>query len=83
MYEQGLVVLDPFRPFRLAPSDRASSTELRLKVDGPRGVNLEIERSFNLNEWQFWRSITVGGLPTEVSDPEPAAPQCFYRASIR
>ena len=83
MYEQGLVVLDPFRPFRLGLLSRASSRELRLKVDGPRGVKLEIERSANLNEWQFWRSITLGGLPAEVSDPEPAAPQCFYRASIR
>lgn len=82
-YQGELVVLDLFRPFRLGLLGRASSRELRLKVDGPRGVKLDIERSSNVNEWQFWRSITLGGLPTKVSDPEPAAPQCFYRAIVR
>jgi hypothetical protein len=82
--DSGLVIFDLFRLFRLEPLTRNAANELRLKVDGPRGVSASIQRSTNLIEWEDWRSSTLGATPTEISDPDAAtALHHFYRGVIR
>jgi len=54
-----------------------------LRVDGPRGVNVRLQRSTNLTDWENWQSVSFGVAPVEFSDSEAAsAPRRFFRAII-
>ncbi len=81
--EQGFVIFDLFRPFRLDPLVGSSPDPFRLRLDGPRGVSVQVQRSTNLADWEHWQPITFGATPVEVSDPDAAAARHrFYRAVI-
>jgi hypothetical protein len=51
----------------------------RFSLCGPVGTTVRLQRSTNLQDWTEWRSVTLGGPLTEVTDPEPGSFQ-FYRA---
>lgn len=53
-----------------------NGTELTLS--GCAGQRCEIERSSDLIGWQTWNVVTLGANPTQVTDPDSAAP-AFYR----
>jgi hypothetical protein len=78
--EDGLVILDLFRPVRLEPLPSVSQGTFRLQVDGPRAVTVQLQRSSNLIDWQAWQPVTFGAAAIEVSDAEAAtSPHRFYR----
>ncbi len=81
-YATGVAVTgDLFRGFRLDALSPIASDAFRLRLDGPRGVPVRLQRSANLTDWQDWLPVTVGGSPAEMADSsEGAAPRRFYRA---
>lgn len=79
-----LTIFDLFRSFRLDPLVRDGNNDLRLKMDGPRGVSAWVQRSGDLRQWEDWQPVRFGAAPAELSDPDAVtAPRRFYRAAIR
>lgn len=77
----GLAILDLFRGFRLDALSSMASDAFRLRLDGPRGVPVRLQRSANLTDWQDWLPVTVGASSAEMADSsEGAAARRFYRA---
>lgn len=77
----GLAILDLFRPFGLELIPEHTSNRLRVRMNGPRGVNVRIQRSSDLIDWMNWQSTVLGGSPRDVSDAMAGPAQGrFYRA---
>jgi LVIVD repeat len=55
---------------------------LILRLSGSPGQTLHVQRSSSVTgEWKDWQTITLGEVPTELTDEEAAsADQIFYRA---
>jgi len=72
--------------FSLRPVLHLEAREMRAEafgvaVHGPAGLEVVVERSTNLVDWVDWQALTLGDLPTELSDTNaPSCPQTFYRA---
>ena len=73
-------------PLDLEPLPGIVSGTFRFLLDAsdvPRGVSVRLQRSNNLTDWQDWQSVTVGGIPIEVSESDAVmTPRRFYRAII-
>ena len=39
-----------------------------------------MQRSTNLQDWEDWKTVTLGGTSCELSDDTSTASQRFYRA---
>lgn len=79
--DQGFVILDLSRPFRLEALASSNPGTMRLRLDGPRTMTPRIQRSTNLSDWEDWKPIIPGAAPIEVSDSDVAPlPYRFYRA---
>lgn len=78
----GMVVFDAFRPpLWLEARTTPAPGGLAVRVDGPAGATVRLQRSGDLNAWEDWRPITLGEEPQEVVDESlgGVGPR-FYRA---
>jgi hypothetical protein len=84
--DQGLAILHQFTPLTGPPLSfgpvHAGPNGMKLLLQGLPGLNVDIERSGDLQQWQSWTSELLGTGPMELTDPE-ANPWQFYRAKIR
>lgn len=78
----GVAVLAPFiPPLDVTASPVQDRGSISLRVDGPPGASVRIQRSPDMVKWQDWQTLTVGETPSIVSDTIPTgASQGFYRA---
>lgn len=78
----GVAVLAPFiPPLDVTASPVQDRGSINLRVDGPPGASVRIQRSPDMVKWQDWQTLTVGETPSIVSDTIPTgASQGFYRA---
>src|SRR5262245_2017351 len=60
---RGLTILDSFRPLRLQLLLGIDSSMLRLRLEGPRGVSVRLERSTNLTDWEGWQQVMLDDVP--------------------
>lgn len=59
---------------------RRDQVGFRGLIHGTPGLHGRIQRSTDLIRWQDWKSVTFGGGPLELFDPEAASGiQSFYR----
>jgi len=72
----GLVTLDSFRPLRLDVG--LDSRGPKVKLDGPRGVPFQVQRSTNFVTWQDWMSISAGDTPGDAIDADGSR-AAFFR----
>jgi hypothetical protein len=84
--DRGLVILHQFTPL-IGPAlsfgpVRAGQHGMELSLQGLPGLNVDIERSSDLQHWQSWTSGLLGTGPLELTDPEVNSWQ-FYRAKVR
>jgi hypothetical protein len=65
----GLVILDRFRPsVRLETVSPQQPGGFRFLVRGEAGLNVRVQRSANLRDWEDWQTLTLGATPSELSD---------------
>jgi hypothetical protein len=78
----GLAVLDLFSPpLNVLASPTQTPGNIDLRVDGPAGASVRLQRSTDLINWQDWQPVTLGYLPTPISDAiGTGSSQRFYRA---
>ena len=78
----GLMILDLFRPsLRLEPVSPQQPGAFRFLVRGEAGLSVRVQRSANLRDWEDWQTLTLGAIPSELSDLDAGAiPDRFYRA---
>jgi hypothetical protein len=63
----------------MAPRQNAGVVSLR--VDGPPGANVRVQRSSDLINWQDTQPLTLGEVPALVTDTIlEGASRGFYRA---
>jgi hypothetical protein len=73
--------MDLFRPFRLDPLPNFQPGTFHLRLEGPRGMGVHIERSGDLVRWEDWQTATLSGDSTELTDDAASSlPNRFYRA---
>ncbi len=79
--ELGLVTLDLFRPFELQPLPSTTSGTFGLRLTGPRGLTVRLQRSTDLLGWETWQSISLSGGAADIADIDATAtPNRWYRA---
>jgi len=77
-----LVILDHYRLLRLEPISTLDRNNFRLRVGGPPGASVQIQRSNDLIHWADWLPVTLGA-PLELADPDGATDsRHFYRGII-
>ena len=80
-YFQGLHVFEVRPALRLEPLRRTELGAFGLRLHGPHGVSIRVQRSTNLMEWENWQSVTLGAAPSELSDADAInVTRRFYRA---
>jgi len=85
---QGLVVLNQFIPAPERPTvtclSRRSPDGLRLCVNAVPGVDLQLQRSTDLQGWTDWTEVRIGKDPIQLADPQGSPEgRRFYRAVVR
>jgi hypothetical protein len=82
-HEDGLSIFGLFRPLVLSAMPVTTAGQpFRLKISGPPGSSLRLQRSANLLDWEDWVTLTLGDDPVEIGDPEAGfTPHRFYRAT--
>jgi hypothetical protein len=76
----GLVILDLFRvSLRLELLPPKQPGGFRFLVRGHAGLNVRVQRSATLRDWEDWQTLTLGTTPSELSDLA-AGTHRFYRA---
>ena len=79
--DHGLTILDSFRPVRLQPLLGPGQGIRGLRLEGPRGVDIRLQRSTNLTEWEPWQVVTLGDVPIDIPDSQAVTTALqFYRA---
>jgi hypothetical protein len=53
---------------------------LRFRLSDASGQRVRVQRSINLRDWEDWKTVTLEGTSSELSDETSTASQCFYRA---
>jgi uncharacterized secreted protein with C-terminal beta-propeller domain len=81
-YSSGLIIFDLFHAsLRLDPVSPQQAGEFRFLVRGDAGLSVRVQRSANLRDWEDWQALTLGAIPSELSDLDAGAnPDHFYRA---
>ena len=81
--DAGFIILDFFKsPLRFDRSVRFEQGSFRLSLHGESGLNVRIQRSENLRDWQDWQTVTLANGSLELTDSNAAnsSPR-FYRAA--
>jgi hypothetical protein len=79
--EQGSVILDLFRPLAFEPLPMTASGTFGLRLTGPRGLRVRLQRSTDLLGWQTWQSITLSGGSADIVDADATGTSNrWYRA---
>ena len=79
----GLAVCDLYEPNFGAPRMKILSAlgdgQARLRIGGPAGDKVRIERTRTLGGWSSWRSLAFGEVTEDIVDLQGSFPEQFYR----
>src|SRR4051812_34659509 len=59
----GLNLLSRNLPFRLEPLAGSGPGTFRVRLDGPRGLSVQVQRASNLADWEDWKPVIFGATP--------------------
>jgi hypothetical protein len=78
--EDGLTILNAFTNLRFQPVAVQHNGRIRLFLHGGSGQRVQVQRSFNLVDWQDWQSLPRNEAAARSLEDSMAAEHVFYRA---